>query len=281
MESKKFIIIGASGYIARKHFSVIKKIGGELAAVIDPVDNLDILDNYFPAAEYFRTTDDAETFVSQEDIDYCVICSPTYLHLEHIAFGLRHNCNIICESPAVLSRSEYQQMVDLEQNSKNKVFHILQYRYDPEIIKLKDVSNSERHAIEFKNYSARGKWWHKSWKGDPNKSGGLLVSHGYHFFDALIWIFGLPVDLSITTQTETMCEGLLSLPNAKTHFILDINRETAERLNFDQLVIDGESVELSKQDDELYLKSYREILSGKGIRSDELKNIIELLGRKS
>ena len=42
--------------------------------------------------------------------------------------------------------------------------------------------------------TSRGPWYDISWKGDEEKSGGILFNIGIHFFDMLIHIFGPAID---------------------------------------------------------------------------------------
>ena len=36
----------------------------------------------------------------------------------------------------------------------------------------------------------RGRWYHSSWKGSEEKSGGLAMNIGIHLFDMMLWVFG-------------------------------------------------------------------------------------------
>ena len=40
------------------------------------------------------------------------------------------------------------------------------------------------------NITPRGNWYKYSWKGDENKSGGLLYNIGIHLFDLINFLFG-------------------------------------------------------------------------------------------
>ena len=53
MSKKNFALIGAAGYIAPRHMKAIKEIGNNFLAVLDPNDNVGIIDSYFPQAEFF------------------------------------------------------------------------------------------------------------------------------------------------------------------------------------------------------------------------------------
>lgn len=280
MKTKTFVLIGAAGYVAPKHFRAIKKNGGELLAVIDPVENLDVLDEYFPEAEYFRSIKEAENFIKNNRIDFCVICSPTHLHAEHIRFGLKSGCNVICESPLVLSPTEIEQIKLWESETGNKVFNLLQYRYDPAIRQLLQEFDNEKHYnIRFQNYSYRGKWLQHSWKGDDQKTGGLMTVLGYHFFDAFIWIFGEPFTLTKAEVSQNHCTGTLELDHATVQFELRNDKQQKEKKNILFLTVDGQTIELSEDDHFLFVNTYHEILKDKGVRTRDLLSLVKLLNK--
>jgi UDP-N-acetyl-2-amino-2-deoxyglucuronate dehydrogenase len=45
-----------------------------------------------------------------------------------------------------------------------------------------------KHDLDLTYITSRGAWYLFSWKGRPDKSGGLAVNIGIHFFDMLMWI---------------------------------------------------------------------------------------------
>ncbi|MCF8360478.1 MAG: Gfo/Idh/MocA family oxidoreductase [Prolixibacteraceae bacterium] len=105
-----FALIGAAGYAAPKHLAAIKELGGKVIAVSDPNDNLEVLDNYFPDCEYFKSTFELEKFLKEHPVDYGVICSPSFLHTDHIEMMVQSGCDVICESPLVITTKEYERV---------------------------------------------------------------------------------------------------------------------------------------------------------------------------
>ena len=53
MYKKTFALIGASGFVAKRHIEAIKDLGHDLKYIIDPFDSVGIIDSYFPSAKYF------------------------------------------------------------------------------------------------------------------------------------------------------------------------------------------------------------------------------------
>ena len=63
--SKKFAIIGASGFVGPRHIKAIYDTGNKLLAAYDPSDSFGIIDTYFPEAEFFRDLKKFENFYNK------------------------------------------------------------------------------------------------------------------------------------------------------------------------------------------------------------------------
>ncbi len=50
---QNFALIGAAGYIARRHIKAIKETANNLIAALDKHDKVGILDSYFPDCHFF------------------------------------------------------------------------------------------------------------------------------------------------------------------------------------------------------------------------------------
>src|SRR5687767_14115568 len=196
---KKFALIGAAGFIAPRHFKAIKETGNELVAALDKHDNVWILDSYFPTADFFTEFERFDRHLDKlkrkgQPIDFVSICSPNYLHDSHIRFALRHRATAICEKPLVLNPWNLDALSEIENETNQRVYTILQLRLHPTIIALKNkIQNSPRDKVfdvDLTYITSRGRWYFISWKGDIPKSGGIATNIGIHFFDMLIWVFG-------------------------------------------------------------------------------------------
>ncbi|MFN5021946.1 MAG: Gfo/Idh/MocA family protein, partial [bacterium] len=181
---KRFALIGAAGFIAKRHLNAIKEVGGNLMCSLDKFDSVGILDSFFPDADFFTEFERFDRHIenlrkTQHSIEYLSVCSPNYLHDSHIRFGLRNNANVICEKPLVLNSRNIDSLVYTENETNKRVYTILQLRLHPSIIALKkiiDQSDSVKiHDIELTYITSRGSWYHSSWKGDVSKSGGIAA----------------------------------------------------------------------------------------------------------
>jgi len=145
-----FVLVGAAGYIAPRHLKAIKETGNDLLAILDPHDSVGIIDSYFPNSAYFCEFERFDRHIcklieSGINIDYVSICSPNYLHDAHIRFGLRIGSNVICEKPLVISPWNCDALNKMQEDSKGKVYSILQLRYHESIQKLKNSLKDKKY----------------------------------------------------------------------------------------------------------------------------------------
>ena len=197
---KNFALIGAAGYIAPRHLKAIKDTNNSLVAAVDPSDSVGILDSFFPNADFFTEFERFDRYVDKrrresksDSIDYVSVCSPNYLHDSHIRFGLRSQANVICEKPLVLNPWNIDSLKDIENETGKKVNTILQLRYHPSILNLKEnliKDKPKKYEIDLTYITSRGGWYLRSWKGKEEKSGGISTNIGVHFFDMLSFLFG-------------------------------------------------------------------------------------------
>lgn len=288
---KNFALIGAAGYIAPRHLKAIKDTGNNLIAAFDPFDSVGVLDSYFPRADFFVEFERFDRHIEKlkrqgTKIDYVTICSPNYLHDAHVRFGLRHDADVICEKPLVLNPWNVDALAEIEKETNRKVFTILQLRLHPSVIALKkmvdDAPKDKKFDIELKYITSRGNWYHYSWKGDINKSGGIATNIGVHFFDMLTWVFGDVLENKIEIHEASRAGGFLELERGNVSWSLSIDEkdlpvEAEGKRTFRSILIDNQSFEFSEGFTDLHTICYQKIFDGEGFGLMESKKAIEIV----
>ncbi|CAN5280888.1 Gfo/Idh/MocA family oxidoreductase [soil metagenome] len=288
---KNFALIGVAGFIAPRHLQAIKDTGNNLVAALDKFDSVGIMDSYFPKADFFTEFERFDRHLEKlrrqgKKIDYVAICSPNYLHDSHIRFALRHGADAICEKPLVLNPWNLDALAEIEKETDQRVFTILQLRLHPAIQQLKkevDGGPKDKHYyIELKYITSRGNWYHHSWKGEESKSGGIATNIGVHFFDMLGWIFGKVIDNKADVIENDHASGRLEFERASVNWLLSINGDhlpddvrKSEKRTFRSLQIEGREIEFSDGFTGLHTKCYEQILAGNGYGIKEAKPSIE------
>jgi UDP-N-acetyl-2-amino-2-deoxyglucuronate dehydrogenase len=287
-----FALIGAAGFIAPRHLKAIKETGNTLVAALDPHDNVGIIDSYFPDADFFTEPERFDRHLDKmhregRGVDFMSICSPNYLHDAHIRMALRNGAHAICEKPIVLNPWNVDALSAIESETGRRVHTILQLRHHPAIISLRDRHSAAGGGVadvEVTYVTSRGKWYHRSWKGNVEKSGGIATNIGVHFFDMLGWIFGGVRASSVHLRTDDAASGVLELERARVRWFLSVNadhlppeqRSKGQR-TFRSISVDGSEVEFSEGFTDLHTVSYREILAGRGFGLRDAKPSIEMV----
>lgn len=282
-----FAIIGAAGFIAPRHMKAIKESGNELVVAMDPSDSVGIMDSYFPRADFFteferfdRHVDKLRRSGSERRVDYVSICSPNHFHDAHIRFALRSGAHAICEKPVVLNPWNIEALKEVENDSEHKIYTILQLRLHPAIINLKKKVEQTplQHTfdIDLTYITSRGNWYHYSWKGDTDKSGGVATNIGVHFYDMLHFVFG-DVKLNVVHYRDNnKVAGYLEYNRARVRYLLSVDeddlpkevRDKGQR-TYRSIEIGGEAFEFSDGFADLHTKVYEDILSGGGFGLSE------------
>ena len=290
---KKFGITGVAGYIAPRHLKAIKDTGNVLIAAADPHDSVGILDQYFPDAAFFTEIERFDRHLdklrrSGEGIDYISICSPNNLHDAHIRLALRNDAHAICEKPLVLNPWNLDLLEKLEEEYGKKIFTVLQIRVHPSLTSLKVKIEKEKKAVKYKvdltYITSRGKWYDYSWKGDPQKSGGIATNIGIHFFDLLMWLFGKPKNSKELISKPDKMRGELELENADVTWYLSIDKNDLPsemnqngRATYRSIKIDCKEIEFTDGFTELHTEVYKRTLNGNGFTISDARASIEFV----
>jgi len=294
-EKKRFALIGAAGFVAPKHLKAIRDTGNELAAAVDPHDSVGILDSYFPKARFFTEIERFDRYLeklrrdSDEDrVKYVSICSPNYLHDAHVRMALRLRADAICEKPLVINPWNLDALEDLEAEFGCRVNTVLQLRLHPAIIALREAVQNEStpdiHDVCLTYITRRGAWYNASWKGSEERSGGLAMNIGIHFFDLLLWVFGRPQRTEVHLSTPNKMAGALRLDRARVRWFLSVDERDLpepcrkeEKFAFRSITVDGEEIDLSTPFGDLHTKVYEKALAGEGFGIKDSRPGIELV----
>lgn len=289
----RFALVGAAGYVAPRHMKAIKDTGNVLVAAFDPNDSVGIMDSYFPDADFFIEFERFDRHVDKlrrrgQAIDYVSICSPNYLHDAHIRFALRNGAAAICEKPLVLNPWNIDALAEIEGETGRRISNILQLRLHPAVKALREriaaAPKDKVFDVDLTYLTSRGHWYHTSWKGAADKSGGIATNIGVHFFDLLTWVFGRPTGNVVHLHQADAASGFLTLERARVRWFLSINAAylppqavVAGKRTYRSLTIGGEEFEFSEGFGELHTASYAEILAGRGFGLDEVRPSIDIV----
>ena len=294
--ARNFAITGVAGYIAPRHLKAIADTGNRLIAATDPHDSVGILDRFAFDCRFFTEFERFDRHLEklrrgpEEARVHCLsVCSPNYLHDAHMRLALRVGADVICEKPLVINPWNLDALEDLERESGRRVWTVLQLRVHPQLVALRErlrQSPERRHSVRLTYITARGGWYHVSWKGHDDRSGGIVTNIGIHFFDLIGWLFG-PVRQSVVHLREPQrAGGVLELEDADVQWYLSTETsdlpfapEPGVKTTYRSITVDGQEIEFSEGFADLHTRVYEEMLAGRGFGIAEARPSVELTSR--
>ncbi|MFW6457330.1 MAG: Gfo/Idh/MocA family protein [Planctomycetota bacterium] len=135
-----------------------------------------------------------ENLLDQSDVELVYIATPPFLHYEQSIIALEAGKHVLCEKPMALSLEQAREMRDIAGQRDLMMVANLVQRYNPLYRPVKTVIDEgifgePLHAY-FENYAKDEDLPPEHWFWDPEKSGGIFVEHGVHFFDMFRGWFG-------------------------------------------------------------------------------------------
>lgn len=292
-----FAVVGVGGYVAPRHLKAIRDTGHTLLAAVDPNDSVGVLDQYSFDVRYFR---EIERFDRHLDklrrgpeagrIHWVSICSPNYLHDAHVRLALRNGADVICEKPLVINPWNLDALEEIEAETGRRVATVLQLRVHPALTALKAALEAEKggkhHDVVLTYITSRGPWYHVSWKGVEERSGGVGTNIGIHFFDLLLWLFGPPRQAGVHLRDRERLAGYLELERATVRWFLSVQpgdlpegARLARRTTFRSITMDGREIEFTDGFTDLHTRVYERTLAGEGHGIADARPSIELAYR--
>ncbi len=180
---------GSFGLFACQHF-----------AQIPGVDVVGIAGTYGRSAEAaaqrfgIAEQQNVEDLVRRDDIDMVYIATPPFLHHPQAMVALSVGKHVICEKPLALNLEQADEMITAARERDVLLVANLMQRYNPLFDAIKNLIDSkalgETIRGYFENYAKDEQLPPEHWFWDREKSGGIFVEHGVHFFDLFAGWFG-------------------------------------------------------------------------------------------
>ncbi len=173
---------GAFGLFALQHFTQV-----------DGVRLVGMAGTHRPAAiaaaKRFGVPDvvDVPALVQRDDIDVVYLATPPFLHYEHAMLALRAGKHVICEKPLAMNLEQAREMITIARDKGLVMIANLMQRYNPlyDMVRRLIASRVLGEPLHgyFENYAADEGLSPDHWFWDRQRSGGIFIEHGVHFFD--------------------------------------------------------------------------------------------------
>jgi len=192
-EKIKFAVVGV-GHIGKRHAEMIERNkDAELIAMCDilPKASLGIENYQLPLYASME-----ELFSKHPEIDVVNICTPNGLHSDQAILAIEYQKHVVVEKPIGLSKSKCEQVIYKALQNNKQVFAVMQNRYSPPSVWLKEVVENkiigDIFLVQVNCFWNRDERYYKkgSWKGTQDLDGGTLFTQFSHFVDIMYWLFG-------------------------------------------------------------------------------------------
>lgn len=185
MKDINFGIIG-HGFMGHEHEAMLTNMDGiHVVAVADKaVEQLsDVQEGIVRCAS-------GEELLQNPDIDVVIIAINNNQHLDMVKKAAAAGKDIICEKPAAMTVSEFDQMVKAAEEHHVKLTVHQQRRLDPDYRTMKEVYDSKTlgdvYTIKSQLYGFNGNM--HDWHVYKSEGGGMLYDWGVHLLDQMLWM---------------------------------------------------------------------------------------------
>ena len=141
------------------------------------------------AAKRFGATnfETIEELLDAPGLDVVYIATPPFLHHQQSMMALGKGKHVICEKPLAVTAEQASEMIALAREKGLLMVTNLMQRYNPMFERIQKLIQQKLlgdflHGY-FENFASDEGLPVHHWFWDREKSGGIFVEHGVHFFD--------------------------------------------------------------------------------------------------
>lgn len=193
-DSIKFAVVGC-GHIGKRHAEMIRRNSeSELVAFVDTASRASLHLEAFNDIPFFHSLE--LLFQSGIDVDVITIATPNGVHAQLALKALGERKHVVIEKPMALTRTDAENVLFKALSMNRQVFSVMQNRYSPPSIWLKQLVEShvlgQIFQVQINCYWNRDERYYRpgTWHGSKYLDGGTLFTQFSHFIDILYWVFG-------------------------------------------------------------------------------------------
>jgi Predicted dehydrogenases and related proteins len=196
------VAFAGTGYISKIHAQAAQNLGLELEAVVNhKADSMIEFGRQFGIARQYA---DVETLLKDGNVDTLVVSTPNYLHASQTITALNAGVHVMVEKPMSMNAQEAEEMCKVTEKSEALLMVAHCWRFDPEVLWLKEQSSKLGKIIRTKGVGVHTHWGPSGWfiqKGFAG--GGALVDMGIHALDTARFLLGDPKPVAVYAKIGT------------------------------------------------------------------------------
>ncbi len=177
------------GRMGRNHLAAIRRFlpDIQLVAVVEPAPaSLAAARAALGTAHIYPTAVQA---MEHEQLDACLIITPTDTHIELVAAAVARGLHVFCEKPLTLDLKEAERL-GAAARERDLILQVGFFRrFSPPFVKAKELLHQGSIGVPL---FVRAAQWDVAcppteWC-DPKRSGGIFIDMGVHEFDQIEWL---------------------------------------------------------------------------------------------
>ena len=197
------IAVSGAGYIINIHAPAVQaQTDAELVAVAEKYpDKSAALAKKFDIPHQYESM---EQLLKAGNLDAVVIGTPNFLHAPQAITALEAGVHVMVEKPMAMNAYEAEQMIEASAKSGALLMVAHCWRFDPDVLWLKQQSSKLGKIIRTKGYGVHTLWGPSGWFTQKELAGGgALADMGIHALDTARFLLGDPKPVSVYANLGT------------------------------------------------------------------------------
>jgi predicted dehydrogenase len=150
--------------------------------------------------------DSLDAILEDQEIELILCATPNDVHKEIVIQALQAGKNIVCEKPATIYSTDFEEMMAAQKTSR--LFIHQNRRWDEDYLTVKKILDEDLlgpvFAIESRVHGSRG--IPGDWRGTKEQGGGMVLDWGVHILDQALQMIDGKVKKVYATTTHVTNE---------------------------------------------------------------------------
>ena len=196
------VAFAGTGYINKVHARAAQNCGVELTAVVNhKAESMAAFANEFGIPRQYETV---ETLLKDGKVDALIVSTPNYLHKSQTIAALQAGLHVMVEKPMAMNAQEAEEMCEAAEKSDALLMVAHCWRFDPEVLWLKEQSAKLGKIIRTKGIGVHTHWGPSGWFTQKEfAGGGAMADMGIHALDTARFLLGDPKPAAVYAKIGT------------------------------------------------------------------------------
>lgn len=201
------IALAGTGYISKIHAHAAQSLGLNLTAVVNhKIDSMVEFGKRFGITRQYESVD---ALLKDGNVDALIVSTPNYLHAPQSIAALNAGVHALVEKPMAMNAQEAERMCVAAEKSGVFLMVAHCWRFDPDVLWLKDQSSKLGKIIRTKGYGVHTNWGPSRWFTQKEfAGGGAMADMGIHALDTARFLLDDPNPVKVYAKIGTYYKNL-------------------------------------------------------------------------